>query len=228
MPLLLLPILVLITLFGPSIWVQWVMRRHAKDLPGCRWTGAELAEHLLVRKNIEAVTVLLTTDHGDHYDLTHRTVNLTHDVFHGRSLTALTVAAHEVGHAIQHAEHHKGLARRNRLVARAQNFERLLPWIIGGLTVSALVIRIPAFFLLVFVLIAFSLGLRTLAHLVTLPVEWDASFARAMPMLEHTGVIHPKDTQAARRILTAAALTNVSASLATALKIGRWLRLLRA
>lgn len=226
MHLLVLPILLLAALFGPSLWVQYVLRRYGQDLPGCRWTGGELAAHLLERTGTDQVTVSVT-DAGDHYDPAQRTVFLTPANFHGRSLTALTVAAHEVGHALQHADGDRALALRTRLVARSQSVERLLPFVIGGLAVLALVIRIPAFFALVIVLIAASLALGTLAHLVTLPVEWDASFGRALPLLEDTGVLHPRDTPAARRILTAAALTYVSASLASALRVGRWLRVLR-
>ncbi len=221
-----LPILLLIALFGPSMWVRGVLRRHSADLPGCRWSGAELAEHLLMRKGLDNVSVQ-PSGLSDHYDPATRTVFLTDALFHGRSLTALTVAAHEVGHAIQHAEDYKPLELRTRLVQRSGNLERLLPWVVGVLAVLALVIRIPAFLLLVFVLFLFSLGLRTLAHFVTLPVEWDASFGRALPLLEETGVLHPRDTPAARSILTAAALTYVSASLASVLRIGRWLRVLR-
>ncbi len=226
MHLLAAPLLLLLALFGPSLWVQWVMRRHGADLPGCRWSGSELAAHLLLRQGIEGVRV---EEHpiGDHYDPATRTVHLTANHFHGRSLTALTVAAHEVGHAVQHAEGDRKLALRTSLAERVTGLERLLPWAIGGMAVLALVIRIPAFLLMVVVLVLISLALRTLAHLVTLPVEWDASFGRALPMLVETGVLHPRDTQAARRILTAAALTYVSQSLASALRLGRWLRVLR-
>ena len=226
MHLLAIPLLLFCLLFGPSWWIRWVLRKHATPLPGCRWSGAELAEHLLLRKGIQGVTVRLSPL-GDHYDPSSRSVNLSQDHFHGRSLTALTVAAHEVGHALQHADGDRKLALRTALVERATGLEKLLPWVVGVLAVLALVIRIPAFFLLVAVLFLISLALRTLTHVVTLPVEWDASFGRALPMLEETGVIHPRDTPAARRILTAAALTYVSASLASALRLSRWFRMLR-
>ncbi len=226
MHLIAIPVLLFSLLFAPSWWIRWVLRKHASPLPGCRWSGAELAEQLLLRKGVHGVTVQVSPL-GDHYDPASRSVNLSTDHFHGRSLTALTVAAHEVGHALQHADGDRKLALRTSLVERAAGLEKLLPWVIGTLAVLALVIRIPAFFLLVAVLFFISLALRTLTHVVTLPVEWDASFGRALPMLEETGVIHPRDAPAARRILTAAALTYVSASLASALRLSRWFRMLR-
>ncbi len=223
MHLLALPLLFLSLLYAPTFWVRWVLRRHGEPLPGCRWTGGELAEHLLVRQGIDGVTVRVT-DAADHYDPEHRAVALTAGHFHGRSLTALTVAAHEVGHAVQHAEGDAAHALRGRLVARAISLRKLLPWVVGGLAVLALVVRIPAFFLLVGVLFALSVAMRTLVHLVTLPVEWDASFRKALPMLEETGVLHPKDLPAARSILTAAALTYVASSLSSVLDLSWWLR----
>jgi len=72
-----------------------------------------------------------------------------------------------------------------------------------------------------------SLGASTLVHLVTLPTEWDASFRRALPMLEHGEVLKPVDLPHARRLLTAAALTYLAASLASLLNIARWWALLR-
>ncbi len=219
-------VLVVLALYGPSLWVQWVLRRYSRDLPGCQWTGGELAEHLLLRQGIEGVTVE-TTDRGDHYDKDERAVRLTREKFHGRSLTALTVAAHEVGHAIQHASGYRPLALRHRVVEQAQQLQKMLPWVVGALVLLAIVIRIPAFVALVTLLFLASLAVQTVAHIVTLPVEWNASFSRALPLLEDTGVIHPKDAPAARRILTAAALTYVSASLASMLRLGRWLRGMR-
>jgi hypothetical protein len=72
-----------------------------------------------------------------------------------------------------------------------------------------------------------TMGIATLVHLVTLPVEWDASFRRALPILQQKNYLSPKDEQGARRILTAAALTYVAASLASLLNLWRWIAFLR-
>jgi Zn-dependent membrane protease YugP len=88
-------------LFGPQLWVQVVLRRHSEpraDFPG---TGGEFARHLLTQLGLESVNVE-PTDAGDHYDPASRTVRLTADRLYGKSLTAVVVAAHEDGHALQH------------------------------------------------------------------------------------------------------------------------------
>jgi hypothetical protein len=81
----------------------------------------------------------------------------------------------------------------------------------------------------VFVLVAgmATMGISTLVHLVTLPVEWDASFRRALPLLQQRNYLSSEDEQGARRILTAAALTYVAASLASLLNLWRWIAFLR-
>ena len=187
----------------PNLWAQWVIKRHARgrdDYPG---TGAELADHLLRRLGIEGVKVE-PTDHGDHYDPEARRVRLSPEVYGGRSLTAVTVAAHEVGHAIQH---HQGYAP-----LLAAPFLFVLTRLPGGLAivVAAAVI---------------SFGTAAMVHLVTLPVEFDASFQRALPLLKE--YIPPYDMPGARHVLTACAFTYVAASLASILNLGRWLVILR-
>lgn len=98
---------------------KWVLKRHTRgrdDYPG---TGAELADHLLRRLGIEGASVE-RTEFGDHYDPETRCVRLSPDNYDGRSLTAVTVAAHEVGHALQHFEGYAPLLARSRLVKVAQ------------------------------------------------------------------------------------------------------------
>jgi len=221
---LLLPVALFFGLiYAPHLWVQWVLRRYSAPIPGCRWTGGELAEHLLLRRGVEGVVVRVT-DQVDHYDSERRSVGLREQHFHGRSLTALTVAAHEVGHALQHADGDRPLAVRRRLLLRAASLDQVLPWAIGAMVVAALVVRVPAFFLLIVILYMTAGALRTLAHLLSLPVEWDASFNRALPLLEETGVLHPRDMAAAQRVLTAAALTYVAGSLRRLIHLRWWLR----
>ena len=108
----------------PNIWAKWVLKRYTKgrdDYPG---TGAELADHLLRRLGVEGASVE-RTEFGDHYDPETRCVRLSPDNYDGRSLTAVTVAAHEVGHAIQHYQGYAPLIARSRLVSVAQKAEKL-------------------------------------------------------------------------------------------------------
>ena len=101
--------------FGPNLWVRWVMRRYAEDLAAMPGTGGELAQHLIKEFNLDGVTTEVTTV-GDHYDPAERKVRLSEENYQGRSLTAIAIAAHEVGHAIQHARGDKRLLLRTSLV----------------------------------------------------------------------------------------------------------------
>ncbi|MBB3190904.1 zinc metallopeptidase [Halomonas cerina] len=220
-----LAIVLLLALFVlPNLWAQWVLRRHARrrdDYPG---TGGELAEHLLRRLGIEGVKVEMT-DQGDHYDPQTRRVRLARDHYAGRSLTAVTVAAHEVGHAIQHQQGYAPLLARSRLVAVAQKAEKVGALLMMAAPVLLVATRMPGGSLVLVLAAVFSFGAAALVHLITLPVEFDASFQRALPLLEE--YIPPRDLAAARHVLTACAFTYVAASLASLLNLGRWLVILR-
>lgn len=221
----LLIILIMLAIFVlPNVWAKWILQRHHRgrdDYPG---TGAELAEHLLRRLKIENVRVE-RTERGDHYDPGARCVRLSDAHFDGRSLTAVTVAAHEVGHAIQHHQGYAPLLARSRLVGMAQKAEKIGALLMMAAPFLFLLTRTPGGLALVIILAVLSFGTAALVHLVTLPVEFDASFNRALPLLEE--YVSPKDMSGARHVLTACAFTYVAASLASILNLGRWLAILR-
>ncbi|NIP18266.1 MAG: peptidase [Xanthomonadales bacterium] len=219
-------IIILAVVFGPGLWVRRVMARYSK--PGDRYegTGGELARHLLDRFGLESVSVE-QTEQGDHYDPRDKAVRLTPDKHAGRSLTAVTVAAHEVGHALQDAEGYGPLKARTRLVTAARGAEKVG----AGLLIAAPLIGLATKAISITGLMLLggfmSLASAALVHLVTLPTEFDASFRRALPILEKGGYLHPPDRPHARRLLKAAALTYVSASLMSLLNIARWWAILR-
>ena len=222
----LLLLIVLAILLGPQLWTKRVFaqyRGHREDYPG---TGGDLARHLLDRFNLPHVKVE-TTEVGDHYDPMAKVVRLTPDNFGGKSLTAATVAAHEVGHALQDQAGYKPLQERTRLIRVAQGAEKMGSVVMIGIPIVAALTRSPAGGLLVFLAGLAIMSIGALVHLITLPVEWDASFRRALPVLEQGHYITRDDLQGARRILTAAALTYVAASLGGLLNIWRWITLLR-
>jgi Zn-dependent membrane protease YugP len=226
MPYLILLILLLALVFGPQWWAQWTFRRHSKtreDIPG---TGAELAHHLLKKMNITDVGVE-RTDKGDHYDPEDRMVRLGTDNYDGRSLTAIAVAAHEVGHAIQHHRQEKLLETRTRLIRNARHAQRLGAVLMFATPLLTVLTHVPQTGLLLFLAGLVSMGTATLVHLVTLPVEWDASFHKALPLLTHGRYISQRDEAAVRQILRAAASTYLAASLASLLNLARWFQLLR-
>ena len=218
--------LVIALVYAPAWWVRRIMRRYSQPAERYPSTGAELARHLLDERGLQAVPVE-ETDRGDHYDPTTRTVRLAPERFHGKSLTAITVAAHEVGHALQHAGGYTPLLWRTRLVQCLQPLERLGALVLLGAPLLAVVLRLPGITLLLILGGLMTLGASTLVHMVTLPTELDASFARAMPLLKHPGILLASDHYHARRILWAAALTYVSVSLMSLLNVARWWALVR-
>jgi Zn-dependent membrane protease YugP len=240
MPILLaLGALLLIALvFGPQWWIRHVLARHGVDRPDLPGTGGEFARHLLDEAKLRDVKVELTGD-GDHYDPETRTVRLMPDHHDARSVAAVAVAAHEVSHAIQHrrakrrrpsdgyARGEPAFARRVELVRQLIWVERLAMGILILAPVLFILVKSPALVALQVLAGIALLGIRVAVHVVTLPVELDASFAKALPVLEGRKYLSGPDLPAARSVLRAAALTYVSAALATLLNVARWFRILR-
>ena len=156
-----------------------------------------------------------------------KTVRLSESNLNGRSLTAVAVAAHEFGHALQHAKNYQPLIARTRMVGFAQKTEKL-----GGLALMAMPLLsltpgglrwLPI--LIVFMII--TVAISSFVHLVTLPVEFDASFGRALPILKEGQYINNRDMRSVRHILLACAFTYLASSLAGLLNFWRWFRFLR-
>jgi Zn-dependent membrane protease YugP len=221
-------LLLLAAIAGPGFWVRQVLRKYSQPADRYRQqgTGAELARHLLDRFNLPDVGVE-ETQAGDHYDPQARRVRLSAANYRGHSLTAITVAAHEVGHAIQHARGEVLFDYRQRLVRAAMTGERIGGLLLLAAPIVLVITRVPQAGLLVLLIAVGSMAVGTLVHLVTLPVELDASFNKALPILREGDYLHDGDLPHARRILKAAALTYVAGSLASLLNLGRWLMVLR-
>jgi len=213
-------------IFLPGIWVQRVLARYSKPADRYSGTGADLARHLLDKYGMQSVAVEETKE-GDHYDPSTRTVRLTPDKFNGRSLTAITVAAHEVGHALQDHKGYRPLRYRSHLVKVTQKFEKLGAAILMVSPFIGAITRVPGLGILMFFGGMMTLGTSTLVHFVTLPTEFDASFNRALPMLDESNILMKADKRHARKLLKAAAFTYVSASLMSLLNIARWFAILR-
>lgn len=218
--------LLLLTVWLPGWWVRRTFARYSEPADRYYGSGAMLARMLLDKRGLHEVAVE-PTEIGDHYDPQARAVRLSARNYHQRSLTAITVAAHEVGHAIQHAEGYAPLALRERLVRFAISGQRLGAMMMVAVPLITVITRHPAPGLLLVVAGLLSMGLAAIVHLVTLPTEFDASFRRALPLLEQGGYLHEADVPHARRILEAAALTYVGQSLMALLNVAAWLRFLR-
>jgi Zn-dependent membrane protease YugP len=222
----LLALVIILLLFVPSFWVEALMKRHQKDREDIPGSGAELARHLIRRFELEGAEVE-TTDKGDHYDPEQLRVRLLPENHDGRSLTAVAIAAHEVGHALQHRRREPAFLLRGKLVTVANKIERYGSFAILALPLVVAITRHPLPSGIYALLILVALSASAIVHLVTLPVELDASFNKALPILKEGGYIAPRDEAAVRQLLRAAALTYVAASLASLLNVWRWVRLIR-
>lgn len=219
-------LLVLSLILGPQLWIRWVMRKHDSPVASMPGTGGELAQHLIDRFEIHGVTVE-TTPQGDHYDPANRAVRLSDEVFHGRSVTAVAVAAHEVGHAIQYHRQEAITRLRQRYLPLATTIQRLAVTLLFAIPLVVAIFRVPHAALLTAVIGVAAMLVAVLIQLVILPLEWDASFNKAMPILIKGNYLPPEQHDAARQVLKAAALTYVAAALMDMLRLGRWLAILK-
>ena len=226
MPFIVLTLAVLGLVFGPGIWVRRVLARYSTPDDRYPGTGAELARHLLDLNGLQSVQVE-ETDQGDHYDPLAKAVRLTPEKFSGRSLTAITVAAHEVGHAVQDHIGYAPLRLRTRLIRIIEPLQKAGAAVLMAAPLLGAVTRAPGLSLLMLAGGFMTLLSSTLVHFVTLPTEVDASFVRALPMLDRHGILKDVDRPHAKTLLKAAALTYVSASLMSLLNVARWWAILR-
>ncbi len=226
MTIILAVLVILALVFGPGLWVRRVLDRYSEPADRYALTGAALARRLLDSSGLEHVAVETTRD-GDHYDPIAKAVRLMPERHGGRSLTAVTVAAHEVGHALQDKSGYAPLRIRTRLVRGTRHVERIGAAVLMASPFVGMLTRAPALSLIMFAAGFLTLASSAVVHLVTLPTELDASFRRALPLLERNKVLKPVDRPHARRLLKAAAFTYVAASLMSLLNIARWWAILR-
>jgi hypothetical protein len=198
-----------------SLWASFTVkstfRRYSEVAPRSGVSGAEAARELLRRKGVTDVRVEPVEGFlSDHYDPGAKTLRLSPDVFHGRSLAALGVAAHEAGHAIQHATRYAPLGFRSLMVKPAMIGSNLGMYVtFGGLALNASG--------MVWVGIALFSAFLVFT-LVTLPVEFNAS-SRAVAALADTGLITADEAPHTRKVLNAAAMTYVAAAIGAVLQL---------
>lgn len=204
---------------GPAIllamWAQWKVKsayhRGQQYTPRSGLTGAQAAQRILNAYGISDVAIEPVKSFlGDHYDPRHKVLRLSPDVYHGRTLSALGIAAHEVGHAIQDAQRYGPLVIRNGLVPMASVGSNLsLVLIIAGLFMQVTGLAVAG-------LVLFSAVV--LFQLINLPVEYNAS-SRARAILVNQGIITSDEEPVVGKVLNAAALTYVAATLTAILQL---------
>ena len=209
-------ILISFLFMGIGMLVQSTLKRkfseYSKIPTSSGLSGKEIAEKMLHDNGIHDVTVVSVQGFlSDHYDPSKKTVNLSPDVYNGKNISAAAVAAHECGHAVQHATAYSMLSLRSALVPVVQISTNLAQWVIlvglglfsfGGGNSSILLIGIILF------------AVSTLFSVITLPVELDAS-ARALNWLDASHLTLPQEHENAKDALKWAALTYVVAALAS-------------
>ena len=218
-------LIVIALIFGPTLWVKFVMRKYSSEKPEMPGTGGELAKHLIERFSLNDVKVEVT-ELGDHYDPIEKKVRLSKENYESKSLTAIAIAAHEVGHAIQDQQGDKRLAIRTKMVPIIDKVARLSAVIISLSPIIGIITRHPMPFSLLLLLGLSGFIARMMVHAVTLPIEFDASFSKALPLLREGEYISQSNEKAVGHVLRAAALTYVSAALADILNLGRWIVIL--
>ena len=217
--------IVLALIFGPSLWVKLVMWRYSSEKPEMPGTGGELAKHLVERFSLKDVDVEVT-EQGDHYDPIEKKVRLSQEHYESKSLTAIAIAAHEVGHAIQDQQGDKRLATRTKMVPIVDKVARWSVAIIYLSPIIGIITRHPLPFSLLLILGLSGFIARMMIHALTLPIEFDASFSKALPLLREGNYVSQSNEKAVSSILRAAALTYVSAALADILNLSRWIVIL--
>ena len=209
----------------PQLWVKHIMRKHSTDNPELQGTGAELAKHLIKRFELQGIGVEETKDQGDHFDPTDKMVRLSPDNYHGRSLTAVAVAVHEVGHAIQFHRKEDVFKLRSRYIPQAARIRQIGIYVLWASPVFAIVFRTPLAMALPLLISIMMQIVSALTYLIVLPEEWDASFGKALPILEE-GYLPDEYIPQARSVLRAAALTYFAGALSSMLNFGYLLLLL--
>ncbi|MBQ6695422.1 MAG: zinc metallopeptidase [Lachnospiraceae bacterium] len=210
----LLVLLGAIICMAASAKVNSTMRRYHLERNGAGITGEECARRILNNEGLYNVKVeCLSSSSGDHYDPRTNTVRLSQENYNQATITAVGVAAHECGHAIQHAKGYAPLSLRTALVPVVNIGSTLgLPIILIGVLFSwnqtLIQIGIWAF------------ALSVLFQLVTLPVEFNAS-SRAVAKLEQFGILTAQENQGCKKVLRAAAYTYVAAAAASILQLLR-------
>ena len=174
-------------------------------------SGAAAAQHILDRAGVNDVEIEVTGGTlSDHYDPRSKTLRLSQDVYYGKSATSVGIAAHEVGHALQHAESYMPLVLRNAAVPAAQ----FGPTAFVVLLIVGLIFSSPQLILIGILAYAGVLVFQ----LINLPVEFDAS-NRAKRVLDELGIVDQQGAIAVRNVLNAAGWTYVAATLQTLLTV---------
>ncbi len=203
------PIL-LLTLFAQG-YVKSTVKKYSKIMNSKGYTGADVAREILKANGIHDVDVSSTTGWlSDHYDPLKKVIRLSQDNYSGRSIAAVGIAAHEAGHALQHAHGYLPLKLRHSLVPAANLGSKMaFPMIFLGMLLG--MVGLAKIGVIVF-------AFAVIFHFVTLPVEFNAS-SRALAMINQYGIVTTQEARGARAVLNSAAMTYVASAAAALMQL---------
>lgn len=226
MPILIIGFVLLFILTSlPGIWTKHILKKYQKSNPNIPGTGKQFAEHLI--KKLKLKIKIEETDQGDHYDPINKVVRISSENYHNNSLTAISTVAHEIGHALQDKENYEPLRQRTELIQRSQWMQKF-----SGIALMITPILIPLLHTPLIALVTFTagfiaMGIPVIIHLSTLPVELDASFKRALPLLEEGNYLNKKELTISKKILKACAMTYVAASFSSLFNLWKWFKAIK-
>ncbi len=210
-------ILPFVSLFLPNIWVNYILKNNNKNLPDMPFTGKQLGVKILEEQKIYNVSIE-PIKQLDHYNPIKKKIHIGEDKLNKKSITSIAVVAHEIGHAIQDKENYKPLIMRQKLIEKTMIFQRLGSFLlIIGLPSIFAFTKSPLITFIAAIIIMGCLSTNVLIHLITLPVEFDASFKRALPILEK--YVPKENMKQCRSVLRAAALTYLSQSIVSVFRL---------
>jgi len=209
----------------PGLWVNYTLNKHDDVLPNMPFTAKEFGLNLLKEQNLDGVNIE-DTKIGDHYDTSSKTVRVKPERLDKKSITSITVMCHEIGHAIQHKENYPPLIRRQKIISKTEWLNKLSSLLLYAGVPTILATGALPFIRICVIIIFASIIINMISHLITLDVELDASFKRAMPILENK---IPQEYHAScKSILRVCAFTYVIGSLTTILNVRNIWLLFRA
>ena len=199
------------------MWVTNVLKKNNKILPDMPFTGKELGLKLLKESKLD--NVLIESIHqADHYNPIEKKVRISQDKLNKKSITSIAVVAHEIGHAIQDKENYKPLLLRQKLIEKTIIFQRIGSFLLIICLPSIFAItKSPFITFLAAILIMGCLSTNVVIHLITLPVEFDASFKRALPILQK--YVPKENMRQCRSVLRAAAFTYLAQSIVSIFRL---------
>ena len=181
------------------------------------FTGNQLGQKLLIENKLENV-LIEPIKQIDHYNPVEKKVHISEDKLHKKSITSIAVVAHEIGHAIQDKENYKPLILRQKLIEKTIILQRIGSFLlIIGLPSIFAFTKSPLITFLAAIIIMGCLSTNVLIHLITLPVEFDASFKRALPILKK--YVPKENMRQCRSVLRAAALTYLAQSIVSIFRL---------